>query len=104
VLFLRLRDSVTNGHTKLLEISPVRTSLSAYAAVSLRVRPGDSPAVAASVVREGAPSLFAHPEGPTFSAEDLAAARALLAAPEGGRPGDGVVVVLGRPRSPKARR
>ena len=97
VLFLRLRDSVTNGHTKLLEISPVRTSLSAYAAVSLRVRPGDSPAVAASVVREGAPSLFAHPEGPTFSAEDLAAARALLAAPEGGRPGDGVVVVLGRP-------
>jgi len=103
VLFLRLRDSVTNGHTKLLEISPVRTSLSAYAAVSLRWRPGDSPAVAASVVREGAPSLFAHPRAPPSRRGPRRRPRAPRRT-RGRAPGDGVVVVLGRPSLAEGRR
>ncbi|MDP8987869.1 MAG: 2Fe-2S iron-sulfur cluster-binding protein, partial [Actinomycetota bacterium] len=42
VLYLRLRDAVVNQGAKLVEISPVRTGMTRYAAVSLRYRPGEA--------------------------------------------------------------
>ena len=43
VLFLRLREAVIGGSTKLVEIAPGPTALSALAAATLRVRPGEAP-------------------------------------------------------------
>ncbi len=41
VLYLRLRDAVVNNGLKLVEISASETSMTPYAAVSLRYRPGE---------------------------------------------------------------
>jgi len=114
VLFLRLREAVTSGRTALVEISPVRTSVTDLADVSLRPRPGDLPSLVEALVADGPGTLPAHPHGPSAAPEEIARARALLGAkrhaggPAGGAggqddrsdgpgAGDGVVVVLGRP-------
>ncbi len=44
ILFLRLRSAVVDGHLQLVELSPQATSLTPYAAVSLRYGPGDAAA------------------------------------------------------------
>ena len=79
VLFLRLRAAALSGNTSIVELSPRSTSLTSYAATSLRYVPGQ----ATELVR----SLFE-----TTATEDpsLAEARRLVAA-------DDVVVVAGRP-------
>ena len=81
VLFLRLRDAVRQHGAALVELSPTETSLTRYAAASLRYRPGE----AASLVR----SLTSGAPGNTA---DVAAteARSLLGAGK-------VVCILGRP-------
>ncbi|MFV0309000.1 MAG: NADH-quinone oxidoreductase subunit NuoG [Desertimonas sp.] len=45
VLYLRLRHAVTQGHTKLVELSPVETGLTSLAWRSVRIVPGDLAAV-----------------------------------------------------------
>jgi NADH-quinone oxidoreductase subunit G len=107
VLFLRLRTAALAGATTIVEVAPVETSLTRYAAVSLRARPGDALAIAGALVAEGAgaPAAPAHPEGAVVAPDEVARARSLLRGPDGrpgagrGReePGTGVVVVLGRP-------
>jgi NADH-quinone oxidoreductase subunit G len=100
VLFLRLRTAALDGATTIVEISPVETSLTRYAAVSLRARPGDVLAIADALSAGGTPAGPAHPEGAVVGADDLSRARRLLHGedgPSGSGPGTGVVVVLGRP-------
>jgi len=99
VLYLRLRQAVLEGGTTLIELAPRPSSLTAYAAVHLPMRPGDAPALARALSGHGpsAAALAAHPEGAVFGPDDLARARSLLEAEGGDRPGSGVVVVLGRP-------
>ncbi|HEX3565269.1 MAG TPA: NADH-quinone oxidoreductase subunit NuoG [Acidimicrobiales bacterium] len=84
VLFLRLRSAVVDGDLSVVELSPQTTSLTPYAAASLRYRAGEATGLAAAVVADGAPA----PEG--VDAGDLAQARRLVAA-------ENVVVVVGRP-------
>jgi len=96
VLFLRLRDAVGAGASSLVEIAPAVTSLSPLASASLRIRPGEAPAVARALTGDdaAATALGSHPEGSALAPGALDAARRLLA----GRPdGEGVVVVAGRP-------
>ena len=98
VLFLRLREAVVAGATALIEISPEPTSLSSLAAASLRIRPGDAPAMARALTGDdgttGAGALASHHEGSALAPGALATARRLLADhPDG----EGVVVVAGRP-------
>ncbi len=96
VLFLRLRAAALEGGTEVVEVAAAETSLTRYAAVSLRARPGDVLTLAEALTPQGAPvAPPAHPHGALVSAEELARARALLAGEEGD--GSGVVVVLGRP-------
>ncbi|MHB1850823.1 MAG: NADH-quinone oxidoreductase subunit NuoG [Acidimicrobiales bacterium] len=96
VLFLRLRAAALEGGTEVVEVAAAETSLTRYAAVSLRARPGDVLTLAEALTPQGAPvAPPAHPHGAIVSAEELARARALLAGEEGD--GSGVVVVLGRP-------
>ena len=100
VLFLRLRAAARSGSTTLVELSARPTSLSAYAAVSLRTRPGDTLSVVESLVDDGPVAVPAHPEGALIAEEDMARVRALLRDGDGqgsSPPGTGVVVVLGRP-------
>ncbi len=96
VLFLRLRESVLAGRTQLVEIAPIPTALSALAAATLRVRPGDAAAVARAITGDAAAAgaLGTHPEGAAVTPAQLEAARGLLAAHPGG---EGVVIVAGRP-------
>ena len=99
VLYLRLRESAVDGSTRLIELSAQGTALTPYAAVSLRLRPGDAPGVAQALAGDDGvvQGLLSHPEGSSWSREDLDEARRLLAV-EGSEPaGAGVVVVLGRP-------
>ncbi|MGB7050250.1 MAG: 2Fe-2S iron-sulfur cluster-binding protein, partial [Acidimicrobiales bacterium] len=79
VLFLRLRGAALSGGTSIVELSPRSTSLTPYAAASLRYVPGQS----TGLVR----SLF---DGSEAEDQSLAEARRLVAA-------DDVVVVAGRP-------
>ncbi len=99
VLYLRLRESAVDGATRLIELSPQGTALTPYAAVSFRLRPGDAPGVAQALTGDDSvvQGLLAHPEGPSWSREDLDEARRLLAAASSEPTGAGVVVVLGRP-------
>ncbi len=100
VLFLRLREAVA-GATTLIEMTPTPTALTALAAASLGVRPGEAPVVARALCGDDAAvtALGTHPEGSSVTAEVLAAARQALvdAGGAGGEGGEGVVVVLGRP-------
>ncbi len=54
ILFLRLRSGVVDGHLQLIELSPQSTSLTPYAAASLRYGPGDAVALATALVDPGA--------------------------------------------------
>ncbi|MGH8980870.1 MAG: molybdopterin-dependent oxidoreductase [Acidimicrobiales bacterium] len=104
VLFLRLRHAAIEKQTALVELSGSPTSLTRHAAVSLRVRPGDAPAIVDALVshESGVPG---HHEGRVIDDADLARARALVlgegagGGATGSQPmdGSGVVVVLGRP-------
>jgi NADH-quinone oxidoreductase subunit G len=84
VLFLRLRSAIVDGKLSLVELSPQATSLTPYAATSLRYLPGEAPGLARAV----ADASVAAPGG--VDTEDLAEARRLAGA------GD-VVVIVGRP-------
>ncbi|MDP1795286.1 MAG: NADH-quinone oxidoreductase subunit NuoG [Acidimicrobiales bacterium] len=90
VLFLRLRDSVVSGKTKLVELTPAGTSFTQHAAVSLGYRPGDVAAVAAALL-DSAPATDIGP----VSAASIESARALVQTP-------GAVVILGRPSTAEA--
>ncbi len=98
VLFLRLREAVLGGTTALIEVSPEPTPLSPLAAVALRIRPGDAPAMARALTGDdgasGARALGTHHEGSAVGADALETARRLLADHPSG---EGVVVVAGRP-------
>jgi NADH-quinone oxidoreductase subunit G len=95
VLFLRLREAILAG-TRLIELSPTPTALSALAAARLPLRPGDAPQVARALTGDDSATtaLAAHPEGSPLDPADLGVARALLTEHPGG---EGVVVVVGRP-------
>jgi NADH-quinone oxidoreductase subunit G len=95
VLFLRLREAVMKT-TTLIELTGAPTSLTALAAASLPVRPGDAPVVARALCGDDAAvtTLEAHPEGSSLPTAVLQAARQALAAQTDG---EGVVIVLGRP-------
>jgi NADH-quinone oxidoreductase subunit G len=97
VLFLRLREAVI-GSTKLIELAPAPTSLTALSTASLGIRPGDAPVVARALCGDddAVTALGTHPEGSSVSDEVLAAARQALTE-HGGTDGEGVVIVLGRP-------
>jgi NADH-quinone oxidoreductase subunit G len=83
VLFLRLRAALTGGTTSLVEVASLATSLTPYAAASLRVRPGEHVALAEA--------LAGHGDAPgSVGSDELDEARRLLGA---GR----LVVVVGRP-------
>jgi NADH-quinone oxidoreductase subunit G len=86
VLFLRLRAAALSKATKLVELSPVETSLSSLAEVRLSYLPGESALLAGELVADSEPADLDGDSG-----ERLRRARALI--------GDGsdVVVVLGRP-------
>ncbi|HEY1466895.1 MAG TPA: molybdopterin-dependent oxidoreductase, partial [Acidimicrobiales bacterium] len=84
VLFLRLRSAVVDGDLSVVELSPQTTSLTAYAAASLRYRAGEATGLVAAVLADTAPA----PEG--VDAAVLAEARRLVTA-------ENVVVVVGRP-------
>jgi NADH-quinone oxidoreductase subunit G len=96
VLFLRLRAAALEQGTKIVEVAAAETALTRYAAVSLRARPGDVLALVEALTPEGARvAPPAHPHGALVTAEELEAARALVAGEE--KDGSGLVVVLGRP-------
>ena len=93
VLFLRLRAAARSTQTSVIDLAPRSTPLGDLAKVRLSARPGDSLLIARALGGDAtaAAALRTHPEGRTFSDEDLAEARRLL-----GDDGEGVVIVLGR--------
>ncbi|HWH34434.1 MAG TPA: NADH-quinone oxidoreductase subunit NuoG [Acidimicrobiales bacterium] len=84
VLYLRLRQAVIEGHTRVVELSPVETGMTRYAAASLRYRPGEAAALVRALVG-GEPGA----DGNERSAAETRAAELLA--------GDSLVCVLGRP-------
>ena len=94
VLFLRLRSAARSGQTSIVDLSPRSTPLGDLAKVRLPARPGDALLISRALGQDATAeaSLRTHPEGRTFSDEDLSEARRLL-----GADGEGVVIVLGRP-------
>jgi NADH-quinone oxidoreductase subunit G len=52
VLFLRLREALVAGTTKLIEITPTATSLTKFATASHMYRPGEAAATVAGIVEE----------------------------------------------------
>jgi NADH-quinone oxidoreductase subunit G len=93
VLFLRLRAGAVAKRSSIIDLGPRSSSISPLAAVRLPARPGDATAIARALAGEtaGLSAVTSHPEGRTFSDEDLAEARRLM-----GGDGEGVVIVLGR--------
>jgi NADH-quinone oxidoreductase subunit G len=93
VLFLRLRSAARSGNTSLIDLGPMTTALSALSRVRLPARPADAPGIAMALAGDSSAltSVVSHPEGRTFSDEDLAEARRLI-----GETGEGVVFVIGR--------
>ena len=93
VLFLRLRAGAVAKKSSIIDLGPSASALSTVAAVRLPGRPGDAPVIAKALAGDssGLGSITSHPEGRTFSDEDLAEARRLL-----GSDGQGVVFVVGR--------
>jgi NADH-quinone oxidoreductase subunit G len=94
VLFLRLREMAVAKTMSLIDCGPRNSALSDLSAVRLPARPGAISAIARAITGDASvmTALNAHPEGPTFSGDDLERARQLI-----GDDGDGVVIVLGRP-------
>jgi NADH-quinone oxidoreductase subunit G len=95
VLFLRLREAVVGGGTKLVEIAPTRGALSTLASAVLATRPGDAPLTARALTGDesAVAALGTHHEGTALAPDALETARRLLADHPGG---DGVVIVAGR--------
>ena len=93
VLFLRLRGAAMSGQTSLIDLGPRANPLGDLAKVRLAARPGDSLLIARALGGDSSAevSLRTHPEGRTFTDDDLVEARRLL-----GTDGEGVVIVLGR--------
>ena len=84
VLFLRLRSAVVDGDLSVVELAPRATSLTPYAAASLRYAPGEATDLVRALVDAAAP-------GPaTVGGDELAEARRLAGA-------GNVVVIVGRP-------
>ena len=77
VLYLRVRDAVEKHRLRVIELSPVATSLTPLAAASLRYRPGEQAALVESLLGKGT-----RPEG--VGADWLA-------------PSNDLVVIVGRP-------
>jgi NADH-quinone oxidoreductase subunit G len=96
VLFLRLREAVVDGDTRLLEIAPGSTALTPFAVASLRIRPGDAPLMARALTgdADAVTALGSHPEGAAVTTQQMEAARAVL---DMHPDGEGVVIVAGRP-------
>jgi NADH-quinone oxidoreductase subunit G len=86
-LYLRLRHAVVHDGATLIELTPRRTGLSDYAAHSLRVLPGEVPAVVRSLFGEGSPAGVVG-----LSTDELRDVGATLTAARGP-----VTVLLGRP-------
>jgi NADH-quinone oxidoreductase subunit G len=87
VLHLRLKHAVHNDGVRIIEVSPIATSLSSLAAISLQYRPGEAAAVVASLLSGEVPG-----GGTAGVAEaDLRAASELLRSA-----GDNLRVVVGR--------
>jgi NADH-quinone oxidoreductase subunit G len=93
VLFLRLRAGAVAKKSSIIDLGPRSSSISDLAAVRLPLRPGDAPVIARALGGDstGLAAATSHPEGRTFTDDDLAEARRLI-----GADGEGVVVVLGR--------
>jgi len=86
ILFLRLREGLVAGRSKLVEFSFGASALRSLATVSLVTRPGEAHRVAAAVASTSPVHDLAVSDG------DLEQARSLL-----GESGEGVVIVVGRP-------
>ena len=72
VLFLRLRDAVVSGKTKLVELTPAgHVSSPSRATLSIGYRPGEAAAVAAALVDNGPAADI----GPVTAAADRIGAR-----------------------------
>jgi NADH-quinone oxidoreductase subunit G len=82
VLFLRLREALTSGATKLIEITPAATSLTKFATASHQYRPGEAAAAAAAVAEQvtesGAVVILGRPS--TAEAANFVTAAATLLA------------------------
>ncbi len=89
-LFLRLRHAVVHDGATLIELTPRRTGLSAHAAHSLRVTPGDATDVVAGLFGVGSPAGAGG-----LSTDQMAAAGVTLA--DAVADGSPVTVLLGRP-------
>ncbi|MDE3064094.1 MAG: NADH-quinone oxidoreductase subunit NuoG [Acidobacteriota bacterium] len=85
ILFLRLREALVKGRTRLVEFATGASALRALATVALTTRPGEAHRVAQALA-SGAPAHDLAVDDAT-----LGAARELL-----GETGEGVVVVVGR--------
>jgi NADH-quinone oxidoreductase subunit G len=98
VLFLRLRGIATPA-TALVELTPTTTALTATAAASILVGPGELTLALDAVLGDDAAAqrLAAAPTGQAHDVAQLDAARRALHGD-----GDGVVVVVGRPNVAEA--
>jgi NADH-quinone oxidoreductase subunit G len=83
ILFLRLRSGIVDGQVSVVELSPRATSVTPYAAVSLRYRPGGATELVRALCDPSAGVAGVDPV-------DLATARGMTGAGK-------VVVVIGRP-------
>ncbi len=95
VLYIRLRHAVLEGATQLVELNTTPTGLSAYAADTVRYKPGELAAVAAAITSKSEPT------GPVggVDAATIASVRGHIARAqrEAGTAGPSVVVVISRP-------
>jgi NADH-quinone oxidoreductase subunit G len=96
VLYLRLRDAVREHGTQLVELTPVPTGLTPYAAETLLYRPGEIAALAQAVAASGpvtAPVAGVAPE----TIETVRAHIQRAQEKSSGRSAPSVIVILGRP-------
>ena len=98
VLYIRLRDAVREKGAQIVEITPARTGLSPYAALTLQYRPGEVEALAAAVAGEGpVTGEVAGIDASALSEVRGHLARAAEIAARDGSAGPAVVVLIGRP-------
>jgi NADH-quinone oxidoreductase subunit G len=101
ILHLRLRGAVVEAGLAIVELVPARSPTSSLARVTLTYRPGEALDLVRQLLgqngaRSAGPSAPSTPSGGGAQATALALARELLGIGEP-NPGDGVVVILGRP-------
>ena len=98
VLFIRLRDAITNKRLPVIELSPTATGMSPYAKQSLRYRSGEAAVLVKSLLGAawGGESVDRQIAG-VESVDLNAAAAALSAALASGKGNGKIVVILGRP-------